>query len=307
MNKVLAIVGPTACGKSKIALELADKLSGEIISADSRQVYSFLNIGTAKPTSEEQERIPHHLINIITPDRAFSAAEYAVKSREAIRGIFGRKKQPIVVGGSGLYLKALTGGLFDGPSADKKIRKRLEGELAMQGNMNLHRRLWAVDPLTASRIHPGDVRRVIRALEVYELTGKAMSELQKREACAAPEFCFVKTGLTLAREELYRRIDERVEMMLSQGLLEEVRNLAKMGYGPKLNALNTVGYKELFAYLEGRISLEKAIGKIKQNTRNYAKRQLTWFRKDKEIVWFDVTRRDLADEISKLFRSGAVK
>jgi tRNA dimethylallyltransferase len=307
MNKVLIILGPTAVGKSKVALEIADKLNGEIISADSRQVYKYMDIGIAKPTSQEQKKVPHHLIDIIKPDEKFSAAEYAKRAREAIHEIVERNKQPIVVGGSGLYIKALTEGFFEGPQANAKIRKRLGKEAKKLGNSHLYQKLKAVDPITASKVYPNDLKRIIRGLEVYELTGKTMAELQQRGVYLVPEFEFIKVGLSLDRKELYQRIEKRVDAMFRGGLLEEVKNLRKMGYSPKLNALNTLGYKELFLYLQRKITLEEAMEKIKQNTRNYAKRQLTWFKKDKEIIWLSAEDADLVSKMLRCFRMGGLK
>ncbi|MCJ7508647.1 MAG: tRNA (adenosine(37)-N6)-dimethylallyltransferase MiaA [candidate division Zixibacteria bacterium] len=297
MQKVLIILGPTAVGKTKVALEIADKLNGEIVSADSRQVYKYMDIGTAKPTSEEQRRVPHHLIDIINPDEKFSAAEYAKRATEAIYKILKKRKKPIVVGGSGLYIKALTEGLFEGPGANPKIRKKLEREAEELGNSHLYQRLKTIDPAAAKKIYPNDLKRIIRALEVYELTGKTISELHQKGTYFAPEFEFVKAGLGIDRKELYRRIEDRVDRMLSFGFVEEVRNLIKMGYSSKLNALDTLGYKEIFSYLQGETDLNGAIEKTKQSTRNYAKRQLTWFRKDKEIIWFDAKDENLANKM----------
>ena len=297
MQKVLIILGPTAVGKTKIALEIADKLNGEIVSADSRQVYRYMDIGTAKPTLEEQRRAPHHLIDIINPDEKFSAAECAKRATEAIYEILRRRKKPIVVGGSGLYIRALSEGLFEGPGANVEIRKRLEREAEELGKLHLYQRLKIIDPTAARKIYPNDLKKIIRALEVYELTRKTISELRQKGAYPLSEVEFAKAGLVLDRKELYRRIDERVDRMFVLGFVEEVKGLINMGYSLELNALDTLGYKEVFSYLQGEIDLNGAIGKMKQSTRNYAKRQLTWFRKDKEIIWFDAKDENLANKI----------
>lgn len=303
MNKVLVILGPTAVGKSKVALEIADKLNGEIVSADSRQLYRYMDIGTAKPSREEQNKVFHHLIDILNPDERFSAADYAKQARVAIEEIFKRNKQPIVVGGSGLYIRALMEGFFEGPSADVRIRKQLKQLATDYGKMHLHNKLKTIDPISAHRIHPNDTKKIIRALEVYQLTGMVLSQLQKKEDNVLSGLMFVKTGLNLERKKLYQKINQRVDEMLHKGLLEEVEKLSQMGYTRQLNALNTVGYKEMFSYLQGEITLGEAIAKIKQNTRNYAKRQMTWFKKDREIVWFDADELDLIDKMAAFFRS----
>lgn len=296
-DRIPVILGPTGVGKTQASLKLADILNGEIVSFDSRQIYKFMDIGTAKPTEEQRERIPHHLIDMVSPKESFTAADFSIKAREAIREIAGRKKQAIAVGGSGLYLKALIEGFFQGPRPDKKIRERLLGEAQKLGGPHLFNRLGKVDPEAAKRIHPHDLVRIIRALEVYEATGKPIS-LWQREGDYQPfPMKFVKIGLNLPRERLYRRIDARVQEMMAQGLLEEVKGLRRKGFSPGLKALRTVGYQELFAYLDGKMDLVTATEKIKQNTRQYAKRQLTWFRKDKEITWLDADAEDLIEKI----------
>jgi tRNA dimethylallyltransferase len=295
-DKVLVILGPTCAGKTQASLKLADILNGEIVCLDSRQVYKFMDIGTAKPTKEERERIRHHLIDVVAPDEKFTAADYGRKAREIIREILKRKKQAIAVGGSGLYLKALIEGFFQGPKADEKIRKRLEREAQESGGPRLFSRLKEVDPEAAERIHPNDVVRTIRALEVYELTGKPISLWQREGEYEPFPIEFVRVGLNLERKKLYQRIDQRVEQMMGQGLLDEVKGLKEKGFTPQLKALKTVGYEELFAHLEGKLDLLTAVEKIKLNTRHYAKRQLTWFRKDREIIWLDAENESLVEE-----------
>jgi tRNA dimethylallyltransferase len=288
LNKILAILGPTGVGKTQISLELADILDGEIVSLDSRQVYKYMDIGTAKPTKKEMKKIAHHLIDIIYPDEKFTAADYGKKAREIIKEIIKRKKQPIVVGGSGLYLKALTKGFFKGPKADEKLRGKLREEESKFGPYYLYEKLREVDPKAAQRIHPNDSVRIIRALEVYELTGKSITSLQEKGDYEPFELDFIKVGLSLDRKKLYEMIDQRVEKMITEGFLDEVKGLKEKGYSSKLKAFKTVGYQELFSYLEGKIDLPLAVESIKLNTRHYAKRQLTWFRKDREIRWLDV-------------------
>lgn len=301
MNKVLVILGPTGVGKTQISLELADILDGEIVSFDSRQVYKYMDIGTAKPTKKEMKKVAHHLIDIVYPDEKFTAADYGKKAREAIREIIKRKKQPIVVGGAGLYLKALTKGFFQGPKGNEKLRERLREEESKFGSYYLFEKLKEVDSKAAQRIHPNDSVRIIRALEVYELTGKPITSLQEKGDYEPFEMDFIKVGLSLDRKKLYERIDLRVEKMISEGFLDEVKGLKEKGYSSELKAFKTVGYQELFSYLEGKSDLPVAVVRIKLNTRHYAKRQLTWFRKDKQIKWLDAEKENLIELILKYF------
>lgn len=300
MNKVLVIVGPTGVGKTQVSLRLADILKGEIVSSDSRQVYRYMDIGTAKPIKEEMKRVAHHLIDIVYPDEKFTAADYGKRAREVIREIVKRKKQPIVVGGSGLYLKALIKGFFQGPKGDEKLRERLKEDKSKFGLDHLFDKLKEVDPKAALRIHPHDSVRIIRALEVYELTGKPITLLQEKGSYEPFEMDFVKIGLTLDRKKLYERIDRRVEKMISESFLDEVKWLKEKGYSSGLKAFKTVGYQEFFSYLDGEIDFPKAIERIKLNSRRYAKRQLTWFRKDKEVKWLDADQKDLTELILRL-------
>ena len=304
MEKVLVILGPTAIGKTKVSLEVADILKGEIISADSRQIYRYLDIGTAKPTEEEQKKAVFHLIDIVEPDKKFSASDYAKEAKRIIREVIKRKKTPIVVGGSGLYLRALFKGFFKGPKADQTIRERLKQESDRFGKGFLYNRLKEKDPESASRIHPHDEIRIVRALEVCELTGKTITELQKKGEYEPEEFEFVKIGLKLDRKELYNRINRRVDQMIEDGLLDEAKQIKEMGFSEAL-ILKTLGYREIFSYLEGKLSLAKAIQLLKRNTRRYAKRQLTWFKKEKDVVCLDADERDLALSIAEEFSKNA--
>jgi tRNA dimethylallyltransferase len=307
LSKVLVIVGPTGVGKTQVSLKLADILNGEIVSLDSRQVYTYMDIGTAKPTKEEMKRVAHHLIDVVCPDEKFTAADYGRKAREVIKKISKRKKQPIVVGGSGLYLKALTRGFFEGPKGSEKLRERLKREELKSGLNYLFEKLKKVDPKAALRIHPHDSVRIIRALEVYELTGKPITLLQEKGDYEPFEMEFVKVGLTLDRKELYERIDRRVEKMIKEGFLDEVKALKEKGYSTSLKAFKTVGYQELFSYLDGEIDFPMAIERIKLNTRRYAKRQLTWFKKEKGIEWVDAEKEDLIESILKYFKIGRLE
>lgn len=283
-RKVLVIVGPTGSGKSAISIPIAEVLSGEIISADSRQIYRMLDVGTAKIPASDRKRVPHHFVDVLTPDVDFNAGIFGDQGRDVIEDIFRRGKTPIVVGGSGLYIQALIDGLFDGPPADDALRMNLEARIQSGGISVLLDELRRVDPTAARRMLPSHTRRIIRALEVYHLTGVPISDLQARHVAAS--FETVMVGLQWDRARLYSRINDRVDEMIEEGLEDEVRCLQAAGYTTRNNALNTVGYKEVFDYLAGETSHPRMIELIKQNSRRYAKRQLTWFRSDDRITWF---------------------
>lgn len=295
---ILVLVGPTASGKTEISLHLAEQLKGEIISADSRQIFKFLDIGTAKPTREQRGRIPHHFVDELTPDREFNAGTFGVRGRDLIHEIFGRGKLPIVVGGSGLYVHSLIDGFFEGPGADKELREILERRVEAEGIKNLLEELRKVDPVTAERIDPTKPRRVIRALEVYHITGKPLSQLHV-DSAPVIDFGAIQFGLEWDRKELYSRIEKRCERMLTKGLLKEVEDLERRGYTDKLNALNTVGYAEAFAYRRGEISYDEMVRLFKQNSRRYAKRQLTWFRRDERVRWVPVDGTASPEQIAR--------
>ena len=301
LKKVLVILGPTASGKTKVSLEIADILKEEIISADSRQVYRFMDIGTAKPTLEQRKKVPHHLIDIVDPDQYFTVADYSRRAREALKEVVSKGKEPVIVGGSGLYLRALFKGIFKGPGRDEKIRQKLKDRAEKCGSESLYLELKKKDPEAAQKIGPHNLVRIIRALEVYELTGKRISDLQKEGEYPPEEYDFIKIGLNLNRKTLYQRIEQRVEEMIKAGLIDEVESLKRKGYDLSLAPLRTFGYKEIFQYLEGEISLDEAIDKIKLNTRHYAKRQLTWFKKEEEVIWMDGGKLNLKQEILKVF------
>ncbi|MBI4810144.1 MAG: tRNA (adenosine(37)-N6)-dimethylallyltransferase MiaA [Ignavibacteriales bacterium] len=284
--QLLVLVGPTASGKTPISLSIAERLNGEIISADSRQVYKFMDIGTAKPTRDERKRVRHYFVDEILPDREFNAGEFGKKGRLIIDEIIQRGKTPIVVGGSGLYIQALVDGFFDGPSADQTIRHQLTQRMKEIGAEKLLEELKRIDPIAAASMLPSNTRRIIRALEVYKITGMPISELHKSRFTI--NFSAVFVGLHWERQELYERINRRVDYMLEKGLIDEVKNLQERGYSSGLNALQTVGYKEVFDYLQGKNNYMRMVELIKQNSRRYAKRQLTWFKRDKRIKWFDV-------------------
>ena len=286
-SKLLCLLGPTAVGKTEIAIQLAQHLNAEIISVDSRQIYRQMNIGTAKPTSEEQQAARHHLIDCVDISQPFSVADYQALVDAAITDIQSRGKQVLLVGGAGLYFRAVVDGLFEGPGADHVLRAQLNQEAAEHGVNALHDRLRACDPESADRIHPNNKVRVIRALEVYELTGTPMSELQQQWHPEKQRYPFIAFCLTMPRALLYHRIEQRVDVMLANGLIAEVESLLAAGYSRDTIALQSFGYKELIAYLDGECTYMEAISQLKQNTRRFAKRQLTWFRKDTRIEWID--------------------
>jgi len=286
------VVGPTGVGKTEICLRVAKKSGAEIISADSRQIYRYMGIGTAKPTPEQLSRVPHHMVDYVDPDEEFNAARYGRRASKIVSQLLAAGKLPLVVGGSGLYLRALLGAFFEGPGAHSDIRRGLVEEESREGPGTLYHRLKHVDPQAASRIHPHDQVRTIRALEVHQFTGIPLSLWQKSGPYHRPKFRWCKLGLYRHREDLYRRIEERVDMMMRQGLLQEVQSLLSRGYSADLPALATVGYQEMVAYLRGRLNFEQAVSLLKQNTRQYAKRQMTWFKKDGEILWFDAQREE---------------
>ncbi len=289
-SPLICIVGPTAVGKTKIAIQLAQHLGAEIVSLDSRQIYRGMDIGTAKPTPDQQRAVPHHLIDCVDVDHPFSVAEYQQLADAAITKIRGGGNQTMAVGGAGLYFRGIIDGLFDGPGADVELRAKLQREADEHGNTFLHERLRRCDPEAANRVHPNNLVRVIRALEVYELTGKPISVLQRQWKTNEPRYPFRAFGLNMPREVLYQRIEERVDRMVEAGLIKEVKGLLDQGYPWNCIAMQSFGYKELIDHLDGRRTLGEAIALLKQNTRRFAKRQLTWFRNDPRIEWLDTSQ-----------------
>lgn len=283
--RLIVICGPTAVGKTTAGIAVARAVGGEIVSADSMQVYRFMDIGTAKPTAAEQRAARHHLIDVVDPDEPFDAAAYANLGRRALEGLLRRSKTPVVVGGTGLYVKALLYGLFRSHAADPAVRARLRREAEAGGAAALHARLAQCDPQTAARLHPNDSVRILRALEVFEATGRPISALQHEHRFADAPFCALKIGLTLDRTALYRRIDRRVEDMLAAGLENEVRSLLDRGYGPELKPMQSIGYSHMVALIAGAVSRAECIRTLQRDTRRFAKRQLTWFRADPDIRW----------------------
>ncbi|HTR82355.1 MAG TPA: tRNA (adenosine(37)-N6)-dimethylallyltransferase MiaA [Bacteroidota bacterium] len=287
LPRVLVIVGPTASGKTALALDVARRFPSEILSADSRQVYKLLNIGTAKPSVEDRKIVTHHFVDELLPDQHFSAGEFGVQGRKIVEEIIKRRSLPIIVGGTGLYIRSLVDGLFSGPGREEELRKELEARLESEGAEALLDELRKVDPKAASKMLPSNQRRIVRALEVYYATGKPISQHHGEHAPRSP-FDPLFIGLQWDRKILYERINGRVEKMLAAGFLDEVKELIGKGYDDRFKSLQTVGYKEAFAFFRKEISYDRMVELMKQNTRRFAKRQLTWFRRDERIRWFEV-------------------
>lgn len=299
-SRVIVIVGPTCSGKTYLAIELAEMLSSEIISADSRQIYKFLDIGTAKPNKNDLAKVTHHIIDFLDPAENYDASLFEKDAERIIDRIHQENRTPMVAGGSGLYIKALIDGIFETADKDLDYRKDLASLRKNFGNEYLYKKLQEVDPIGAEKMLPQNWKRVMRALEVYHTTGKPIWEHhQKQSSSKEKKYLFKQVGLNWDRKVLYEKINQRVDWMIENGLIEEVKDILNKGYDKNLNSLNTVGYKEIIQHLDGEISIERAIELIKRNTRHYAKRQMTWFRKDKRIQWFDVKKFDDLDIIAE--------
>lgn len=302
MNKVIVIIGPTAVGKTALSIDLAKKLNSEIISGDSMLIYKGFDIGTAKPSVAEQAGIKHHLIDVLEPNSSFSVTEFKERAAELVDNINARGEIPVIAGGTGLYTKALLENYnFNKTSANEDYRLRLEQIAKEQGKEQLHKMLETVDPKSAQRLHINDTRRVIRALEVFHQGGEYISQDKELNSNNLLAYDAVVIGLNMDRAKLYERINNRVDIMMENGLLDEVKLLLHNGVKKDCQAMQAIGYKELVWYLEGICSLEFAVDKIKQATRNFAKRQLTWFRRMSYIKWYNVTenKSDLVEEIYK--------
>jgi tRNA dimethylallyltransferase len=285
--RVVVLLGPTGVGKSKLAMEWAEELGGEIISADSMQVYQYMDIGTAKPTLGDQKRVRHHLIDLVTPDQPFHAALYRTIGRKTIDQLYQEGKPIWVVGGTGLYIKTLTQGIFITPKIDPHMREVLKKEAKEKGTESLYERLKKVDTKTASYLHPHDLFRIIRSLEVFDSTGIPISFYREQHQFGDRPYEILKIGLEMNREMLYRRIEERVDQIVEKGLLKEVEKLFEMGYGPELKPMQSLGYKQMAQFLLKEIGWDEAIRQMMRDTRRYAKRQLTWFKADSEVFWWD--------------------
>lgn len=287
-QKLLVIGGPTAVGKTDLSIKLAKKLNGEIISADSMQIYRYMDIGSAKVTKDEMDGINHYLIDTITPDVPFSVADFKEYGDKALNEIISKGKLPIVSGGTGLYINSLTCNMtFTEAEKDEEYRKHLENLALEKGNIYIHEMLKECDPISYEEIHPNNRKRVIRALEVFKLTNKPFSSYNAGEDFYNSNYDVYYYVLTMNREKLYERINKRVDMMMKKGLLDECIRLKEIGYTSDIQSMQGIGYKEILYHLEGKISLNEAIDMIKQGSRNYAKRQLTWFRRDLRCVFLD--------------------
>ena len=286
--KILCVVGPTASGKTDYAVELALTCGGEVVSCDSMQIYKHMDIGTAKPTADEMKGVKHHMIDIIEPNESFSVARFSEMARECIDDILLRGKMPVLCGGTGLYFDSTINNInFIQMDTDEEYRKYLESAAKEFGNEYVYKILKRVDEESAESIHPNNLKRVIRALEIYKTTGKKKSELDK-EQLSEPLYEPEITGLMRDREVLYDRINKRVDIMMEKGLVEEVSELIKMGIDTEATSMQAIGYKEIIEYLDGKTSLSDAVDKIKRESRRYAKRQLTWFKRNEKIHWINI-------------------
>ncbi|AWI05191.1 tRNA (adenosine(37)-N6)-dimethylallyltransferase MiaA [Clostridium drakei] len=308
MKNLFILAGPTAVGKTDISIKLAQKLNGEIISADSMQIYKYMDIGSAKVTKEEMQNIPHHLIDIIEPNVNFNVSEYKKMAEKEIKSITSKNKLPMLVGGTGLYINSLIYNYdFTEASTDYEYRQHLHNLAEIKGKKYVHSMLKEVDIQSFNRLYPNDLKRVIRALEVYKLTGKTISEFNLENDIYDIPYNVYYFVLTMNREKLYERINMRVDIMLQNGLIEEVKKLKQMGYSDEMQSMKGIGYKEILYYLDNKISLDEAIYSIKKGSRNYAKRQLTWFRKDKRVIWIDKDKfnedNEIVDNIVDIFAS----
>ncbi len=302
-NILLVIVGPTAVGKTEIALDVAKKLDAEIISADSMQVYKYMDIGTAKPSAKEQSEVKHHLIDIIEPDEKFSVADYQEIAKLKIANIHSREKLPILTGGTGLYINAVCYNYtFSDFERDPELIRELHCLAEKHGNEYLHKKLLELDEVSAEKIHPNNLRRLIRALEVCIKTGKPFSYFEEKTKKQEVPYNLIMFGLTRPRDELYERINTRVKLMIKSGLITEVEKLLEMGYSKELNSMQGLGYKQIVEYLEGKMTLTETIDKISRDTRRYAKRQYTWFLRDKNIRWFDVSKQGKKRTIENIIK-----
>lgn len=284
-EKIYAVVGPTASGKTEYAIELAEKLDGEIVSCDSMQIYKYMDIGTAKPTPEERRRIKHHMIDIVSPSCNYSVADYVKDASLCLEDIISRGKTPILCGGTGLYVDSLLGNIkFEESERDDELRRELFEKAERDGGESVYDMLKEIDPESAERIHPNNIKRVVRAIEIYKTTGKTKTQLDK-ESIRESKYDSTIIGIELDRDVLYRRINDRVDKMIDIGLLQEAKRIYDMGFSRNCTAMQAIGYKELFDYFDGKSSLEEAVEKIKRESRRYAKRQITWFRRNPNINW----------------------
>ncbi len=301
-EKILVLAGPTGVGKTELSINLAKRLNGEIISADSMQIYKYMDIGSAKVTEEEMKGVKHHLIDVVNPGKEFSVSDFKDYGEKALKEIYAKGKLPMIVGGTGLYINSLTCNMnFTESEKDDDYRKELDSLAEEKGNIYVHELLKDIDPISYKNIHPNNRKRVIRALEVYKLTGQPFSSYNAGEKLYDSNYDIHFYVLTMNREKLYERINKRVDIMMDKGLLDECIKLKEMGYISSIQSMQGIGYKEILYYLEGKISLENAVDMIKQGSRNYAKRQLTWFRRDPRAIFLDkdvLSEEEIIDKIS---------
>ncbi len=300
-QKIVVIAGPTATGKTRLAVLLAKRFGGEVISADSMQIYRYMDIGSAKPTEEEMDGVPHWMIDTLEPTEPFSVAQYVVQAKKAADDILSRGRLPILAGGTGLYISSFVDNIrFTQSETDFALRNMLLGEAEQKGPQVLYDRLFKVDPQAAEKIHPNNVKRVVRALELYETTGLTLTQQNERSKAEPSPYLPVFLALGADREVLYERINRRVDQMEAAGLIGEVRRLRQMGLTKEMQSMQGIGYKEVFAYLDGEMSREDCLQWIKKNSRNYAKRQLTWFRREERYHWLCCTDEDLDEKAAGL-------
>ncbi len=284
---IAILTGPTACDKTEVGFTVAQKIRGEIISADSMLFYRGMDIGTAKPSPGMRERVPHHFIDIVDPWESYSVGRYVDDVEALINDVDSKERKFLIVGGSPLYIKGLVDGIFNGPGADWDIRRELEGLADEKGNQHVHGILERIDPVKAGELHPNNLRRIIRAIEVYRITGKPVSVLQEQYKLARKSYQFKIMCIAREREDIYRRINERVETMFDRGLIDEVQSLLKNPEGLSKQARQALGYKEVIQYLDGELTLDEARDMVKLSTRRFAKRQMTWFRSFPDVQWLE--------------------
>ncbi len=300
MEPVIVIVGPTASGKTKLSIELARRINGEIISADSMQIYKYMDIGTAKPDIEEMAGIRHYLIDEVEPGEDFSVARYRELALKYISEVVAKGKHPIIAGGTGLYVNSLVYNInFSETISDWELRETLKKEAEEKGNGFLHEKLKQIDPEAAEKIHENDIKRVIRAIEVFEHTNKPISYHREMSRQEPPPHRYLTFGLRMDRQKLYERIEKRVDLMFEKGLVDEVEKLAEKGFNRKTTAMQGLGYKEVFAYLSGEATLEETKDILKRDTRRYAKRQITWFKRLENAQWLDINEDTSMAELAK--------
>ena len=296
-NKIIAVAGPTASGKTALAVEIAKAVDGEIVSCDSMQIYKSLSIGTAKPDADEMQGIPHHMIDFVEPTQRYSVADFVDDARACIDDILTRGKVPVIAGGTGLYMDSVLNNIcFADFDSDPDFREEMQRLAETEGNDAVHKLLQKADPEAAQKIHPNNVRRVIRALEVCKVTGKTFTQVNQESVRDAVYDALI-IGIDRDREKLYERINLRVDIMLEKGLLEEVKGLWEKGVGADTTAMQAIGYKELVEFLDGRCSYDEAVEKIKMESRRYAKRQLTWFRRNSDILWFNADEAGFYEKV----------